>query len=92
MLTPKPTTEARRQNTYPIALDVRKTVILESPEGDNSGKPNGRLDKYPYQYGRQNGETASTQDVETINAKYLIGCDGAHSWTVGVFEPSMLPL
>lgn len=82
MLTPKPAIEARRQDTYPIALEVRKTVNLERPDCDTGGKPNGSLEKYhPDQLGQQNGQTASTQDVEIINAKYLIGCDGAHSWT-----------
>lgn len=26
------------------------------------------------------GEKSETESIETINARYLIACDGAHSW------------
>lgn len=32
---------------------------------------------------RRLGEDGTSEDMETIHARYVIACDGAHSWTRG---------
>jgi len=74
-------------DNYPITLDVRH----ESQERESTRKSgayaNGafkpdcdRMGQASRPTPREVGRSAGA-DVETIKAKYLIGCDGAHSWT-----------
>ena len=75
------------QHDYPITLDVRHNNHWEGRDPRTSNYANGapKDDSPLISQARRSGlkgvEEAATVDVETIKAKYLIGCDGAHSWT-----------
>lgn len=72
---------------YPITLDVRHKsrerewspevgaciVGVTKPDCDRTGKASRSTP--------EEVEQAVAAEDETIKAKYLIGCDGAHSWT-----------
>jgi phenol 2-monooxygenase len=77
-------------NEYPVSVTLRHlseegAVLKENGESHSSGVPNGLF--------RSNltaDDTASLLEKATSNAgirsenimaKYVVGCDGAHSWT-----------
>ena len=80
-------TVSTSSDKYPITLDVgHKTQELESIR-ERSANANG-ASKFDCDGMGQASVSASQEagqavgaDVEIIKAKYLIGCDGAHSWT-----------
>ena len=71
---------------YPIALNVRHQTTVQqrkSRTGDGKGvvKNGAHCGTRASKSVTNSGEHSANVDVETIRAKYLIGCDGAHSWT-----------
>lgn len=73
-----------REDTYPITIEVRhKAYDHGSPEvngadGSKSALSNGIEVNMNF---LKNPETVQSERVEIIKAKYLLGCDGGHSWT-----------
>ncbi|KAJ5097435.1 hypothetical protein N7456_008156 [Penicillium angulare] len=61
-------------NAYPISVKIRTS----SPEKEITIPSNLRLDEWE-DIVRQSQKRQAK--CETIKAKYIIGCDGAHSWT-----------
>lgn len=80
-------TVSTSSDEYPIILEVRhKSLELESTRGrgvyaNGASKPDGDGTGQASRSASQEVGQAVGANVETIKAKYLIGCDGAHSWT-----------
>lgn len=80
-------TVSTSSDEYPITLEVcHKTQELESTRkrgayANGASKPDcdgtGQASR---SFSQEVGQAVDA-NVETIKAKYLIGCDGAHSWT-----------
>ena len=72
-------------DAYPITVKVRRLNDEEAtPDQNGSHVPNGlfRSNLVREDEDDLTIKTQSTADsTETIRAKYVIGCDGAHSWT-----------
>lgn len=78
-------------DAYPITVKVRHLSEEESNptayKGDtNGGTRSGLFRSSLLSAGEEeklykNGDGSTPPQVETIKAKYLVGCDGAHSWT-----------
>ncbi|EST09308.1 Monooxygenase, FAD-binding [Kalmanozyma brasiliensis GHG001] len=71
---------------YPVTVEVRKLSEEEAtPTQMGKSVPNGPFrsslapDDTPA--GASNGAPSASGPRERIHAKYVIGCDGAHSWT-----------
>lgn len=73
-----------REDTYPITIEVRHKAYdhgsteVNGADGSKNAFSNGtevNMDVL------KNPETVQSERVEIIKAKYLLGCDGAHSWT-----------
>lgn len=41
-------------------------------------------------HGQLNGSVDASSGMETIRTRFLVGCDGAHSWTRKYFEIPMI--
>ncbi|BGP57620.1 hypothetical protein JCM8202v2_005264 [Rhodotorula sphaerocarpa] len=67
---------AADQDAYPVTLKVRHLSDEHSQPSAFTGEANGTRS------GLFRSSKSDQKDrVETVKAKYLIGCDGAHSWT-----------
>ena len=71
---------------YPITLKVRhQTTVQPTKSTTRDGKEVANNEAHcvtqASKSATHSGEHSANVDVETIKAKYLIGCDGAHSWT-----------
>lgn len=73
-----------REDTYPITIEIRHNVYdqgsskVNGADRSNGGPRNrteGAIDLTKSQ------EAMKSERVEIIKAKYLLGCDGGHSWT-----------
>lgn len=65
-------------NAYPITVKLR--TLSEEEANSSSGLDRSTL--LPDDWDDLNQESGSRQTkTEIVKAKYLIGCDGAHSWT-----------
>lgn len=67
-----------REEAYPITVLIRHNVCDQGSSEVNSA---GRSKAGPSNRTEKSQETMQSERVETIKAKYLLGCDGAHSWT-----------
>lgn len=64
---------------YPVTVKVRTLSDDESaPDQFGSKVANGLFRQFD---GEKDKQIADENDTEIIHAKYVIGCDGAHSWT-----------
>ena len=71
------------KDAYPITIrvrHVRKTTSTVKGADTHKSSSNGVVGDEDIN-DIQNQESVETDHVEVIKAKYLIGCDGAHSWT-----------
>lgn len=72
-------------DAYPITLKVRHLADDEvSPNKNGSSVPNGLFRSNLVKDDEADsfhGSRKMVNSSETIRAKYMIGCDGAHSWT-----------
>ncbi len=80
-------TVSTSSDDYPITLDVcyksqeRDSTRKSGAYANGASKPDcDRIGQALRSTPGEVGQFAGA-DVETIKAKYLIGCDGAHSWT-----------
>ena len=71
-------------DAYPITLDVRRAADPTEATDNGCSTENGKgssgysQSQPPTQHG---ASPVGPKATETIEAKYLIGGDGAHSWT-----------
>lgn len=76
-----------KQDDYPITLEVRRNTHKQDSMGRSSSFTNGSCENGSYQkdqstrLGAIETGQAVNPEIEIIKAKYLIGCDGARSWT-----------
>lgn len=70
--------DANDTEAYPVKVKV-KTLAETEAQPDQFGQKvaNGLFRQFDGEADTSNEEG----DIEVINAKYVIGCDGAHSWT-----------
>lgn len=72
-------------NAYPVTINIRTlgSEELNTPNSDKQSFENEltREDLLPDDWEDLTQRGNQKDKVETIRAKYLIGCDGAHSWT-----------
>lgn len=67
-----------KEDAYPITIEIRHTIYdQDSSEVNSSDKSNAA----PSSGIKKSQETVKSERVEIIKAKYLLGCDGGHSWT-----------
>ena len=65
-------------DAYPVTIEIRhKEYDQDSSEVNSAEKSNGA----PSNGIKTVQQTAKSERVEIIKAKYLLGCDGGHSWT-----------
>ena len=79
-------TDSGSTEDYPITLNVRhQTTTQQTGSRTRDCKEVAKNEAHCVTQAStsvtNSGEHSSNVDVETIKAKYLIGCDGAHSWT-----------
>ncbi|KAJ6119773.1 hypothetical protein N7523_004053 [Penicillium sp. IBT 18751x] len=63
-----------------IALDILPSVNGQTPDFPIAVKAGTRTNQTGFDTSPVNAENSPIHD-ETICARYLVGCDGAHSWT-----------
>lgn len=72
-------------NEYPITVKLRTVgpEELNTPDCNKQSSENQLTceDLFPDDWEDLTQRENQKEKVETIRAKYLIGCDGAHSWT-----------
>ncbi|MCJ1245589.1 hypothetical protein MMC30_002793 [Trapelia coarctata] len=72
-------------DSYPITVQVRNVQNSKSFPAMNGANKSGVHVNGDRGYEENNGISrphgAETGELEIIKAKYLVGCDGAHSWT-----------
>ncbi|KAJ5351333.1 hypothetical protein N7452_000307 [Penicillium brevicompactum] len=72
-------------NEYPITVKLRTVgpEDLNTPDSNKQSSQNQLTceDLFPDDWEDLTQRENQKEKVETIRAKYLIGCDGAHSWT-----------
>ena len=75
---------AEDKKAFPVTVKVRhlRSDKLRSL-GATSEEPRSHLDIKADEdaYAIEEQNMATTENLETIHSKYLIACDGAHSWT-----------
>lgn len=82
--------DARDRDAYPITVTLRHLTEEQSSPAENKGHSNGSVQNGLF---RSNLAKDDTDDIlnaaktntkagstEVVKAKYMIGCDGAHSW------------
>lgn len=75
-----------RRDSYPIILNVRRGRISNN-DADGIDGLNGDSGATHLQKNYSDSDVGTAQStppmygLNTIKAKYLVGCDGAHSWT-----------
>ncbi len=80
--------QAESDDAYPVSVTIRQLPkpVEEAPAANGNGNkvPNGlyrsNLAADPNAALLESAQATGTQ-TETIKAKYVVGCDGAHSWT-----------
>ena len=74
-----------RKDAYPITVQVRHVQPTRSVPVTNGAKTHEDATKGDRGYEDTNGikqpDCEGNGNVEIIKAKYMVGCDGAHSWT-----------
>lgn len=70
-------------DAWPISLNVRHGNLNSAGINSDRGLVEGNIAQGNLEGNRQGSQWLSSapDENETIKAKYLIGCDGAHSWT-----------
>lgn len=75
---------ASQRDAYPITLTIRhieKTKPTSETNGANGTKFYFQRDLEENAKAKDDFGNGDEEGVEIIKAKYLLGCDGAHSWT-----------
>jgi phenol 2-monooxygenase len=66
---------------YPVRVVLRKLPDDNAdPEQFGHKVQNGLYRQFDGDQNQQNGLNGGADDLEVVRAKYVIGCDGAHSW------------
>ena len=81
--------QAESDDAYPVSVTVRQlpkpAEEVLAANGNGHKVPNGlyrsNLAADPNAALLQSAQDAAGTKTETIRAKYVVGCDGAHSWT-----------
>lgn len=71
-------------DAYPITIEIRHKEYHPSSSRANGAYKSKAAPSDPAEIAidvAKNHETIQNEHVETIKAKYVLGCDGAHSWT-----------
>lgn len=69
-----------RRNTVPTSLDIDE-VVTQSHDQNSYPIRVGLMPSVGVEASKTtNGDTPAQNAQEVIEAKYLLGCDGAHSW------------
>lgn len=73
-----------RHDAYPITLKIRHVEKSEATSETNGVSGTKFYFQRDFEENARNTTVSGDADeagVEIIKAKYLLGCDGAHSWT-----------
>jgi len=66
---------------HPVRVVLRKLPDDNAePEQYGHKVQNGLYRQFDGDQNQQNGVNGATEDLEVVRAKYVLGCDGAHSW------------
>ena len=74
--------ESKDQSPYPIKIEIAH--VKTEKASDQASVPDDNKVAETHDEGKSSkcgGLSEQTQMQEIIRAKYVIGCDGAHSWT-----------
>lgn len=72
------------RDSHPITVTVRHTgdtAFRQRVEGTSVKTTNSESDRSVVNGIVQTGQDEAKERLERIRAKYVVGCDGAHSWT-----------
>ena len=72
------------QSAFPVTVKVRHLRNRKPPPSHNGyeeTRSHLQIKADEDAHAAEEQKTATTESLETIHAKYLIACDGAHSWT-----------
>lgn len=67
-----------KKDAYPITIEIRHNVYDQDSSEVNRAD---RSKAAPSNGIKKSEEMVQSERVEIIKAKYLLGCDGGHSWT-----------
>lgn len=82
--------EVESQDAYPVTVTLRHlprpdSVPETATDAQTSSVPNGmhrsNMTADTTEASLQQAQASEGTRAETIKAKYVVGCDGAHSWT-----------
>ena len=74
--------KAENQSLYPIKIEIAQVKAERAWYQDAASNGNKAVDTHgKVAKGGLNGLSDEPATQEVIRAKYVIGCDGAHSWT-----------
>lgn len=73
---------AGKQYSYPIVVEIAQVKAKRALKQDAASNGEKVVEAHGERHrGQLNGQAEKPITQEVIRAKYLVGCDGAHSWT-----------